>query len=108
MKRKIYTKEMKESILKEIEETGNVAQVSRHHEISVKTLYAWRNQAKHKDWKATSANAVNTRTYIPNAQEFKSLEKENQKLKTVLGEKDLEIAILRDVLKKANPGYRIN
>ena len=108
MERKVYTKEMKESILKEIAETGNVAPVGRHHGISVKTLYAWRKQANHKEWKNTSAKATIMRPYTPNAQEFKILEKENQKLKTVLGEKDLEIAILRDVLKKANPGYRIN
>lgn len=33
----------------------------------------------------------------------KELSKENEKLKTLLGEKDLEIAILRDLIKKKNP-----
>ncbi|WP_374724238.1 hypothetical protein [Calidifontibacillus erzurumensis] len=33
----------------------------------------------------------------------KELAKENEKLKTLLGEKDLEIAILRDLIKKKNP-----
>jgi transposase len=33
----------------------------------------------------------------------KELTKENEKLKTRLGEKDLEIAILRDLIKKKNP-----
>ena len=32
---------------------------------------------------------------------------ENDKLKKILGEKDLEIAILRDLLKKANPQLKI-
>ena len=46
-------------------------------------------------------------TYTPTAQEFKQIENQNGQLKTLLGEKDLEIAILRDVLKKTQPGYRI-
>ncbi len=33
----------------------------------------------------------------------KELSKENERLKTLLGEKDLEIAILRDIIKKKNP-----
>lgn len=108
MERKIYTKEMKEAILKEASEVGNVAQVARRHGISPKNIYNWSRQAKYKNWQATPSEAKNMHAYTPNAQEFKTLENENQKLKVVLGEKDLEIAILRDVLKKANPGYRIN
>ncbi|MBG9564392.1 transposase, partial [Brevibacillus agri] len=37
---------------------------------------------------------------------FRELETENDKLKKLLGEKDLEIAILRDLVKKVNPAYR--
>jgi len=33
------------------------------------------------------------------------MEKENKTLKKLLGEKDLEIAILRDLVKKARPGF---
>ena len=40
---------------------------------------------------------------MPSSKEFKELETENDKLKNILGEKDLEIAILRDLLKKTNP-----
>ena len=46
------------------------------------------------------------------SEEFKNqilneVNQENDKLKKVLGEKDLEIAILRDLLKKANPQLKI-
>ena len=40
---------------------------------------------------------------VPSAKEFREIEVENNKLKNILGEKDLEIAILRDLLKKTNP-----
>lgn len=46
------------------------------------------------------------------SEEFKNqilneVTQENDKLKKILGEKDLEIAILRDLLKKANPQLKI-
>ena len=38
MKGKNYTKEFKESVLNEVRETNNVAQVARRHELSTKTI----------------------------------------------------------------------
>lgn len=106
MRGKIYTKEFRETILQEANETNNIAQVARRYEISPKTIYSWKQQSKHKAWAATAANSKKIITYTPTAQEFKELETQNGQLKTLLGEKDLEIAIIRDVLKKAQPGYR--
>ena len=45
-------------------------------------------------------------SYTPSPGEFRELETENDKLKKLLGEKDLEIATLRDLVKKVNPAYR--
>lgn len=101
------TKEFKEMVLQEANETNDVAQVARRHEISPKTIYCWKKQAQHKAWDATSPSATKIMTYTPTAQEFKQIENQNGQLKSLLGEKDLEIAILRDVLKKTQPGYRI-
>ncbi|MEK5272084.1 hypothetical protein NSR00_15185 [Aeribacillus sp. FSL K6-8394] len=41
-------------------------------------------------------------TVLPDL-DAKELSKENDQLKKLLGEKDLEIAILRDLIKKKNP-----
>lgn len=41
-------------------------------------------------------------TVLPDV-DSKELSKENEKLKIILGEKDLEIAILQDLIKKKNP-----
>jgi len=106
MKGKVYTKEFKEMILQEVNETNDVAQVARRHDLSTKTIYGWRKQSSHKAWDATKPSAKKTSTYTPTAQEFKELEIENGQLKQILGEKDLEIAILRDLIKKSQPGYR--
>ena len=107
MKGKTYTKEFKETVLQEVNETNDIAQVARRHGISPKTIYNWRKQSQHKAWDATAPSATKTMSYTPTAQEFKTLETQNNQLKNLLGEKELEIAILRDVLKKAQPGYRI-
>jgi len=63
-------------------------------------------QAEHKDWKTTDASAKAVSAYVAFPQEFRALEGENRQLKELLGEKDLEIAVLRDLLKKQNPAYR--
>ncbi|QGG47396.1 putative transposase [Heliorestis convoluta] len=44
-------------------------------------------------------------TYVPSPQEFKELENENSQLNKLLDEKDLEVAILKDLLKKRGPGF---
>ena len=41
MKKKQYGEELKELIIKECQETGNVALVARRHEMSPNTIYTW-------------------------------------------------------------------
>lgn len=106
MKGKRYPKEFKDQLIQEALETGDVVQVAKRHEINTKTLYRWISQSKHKAWQHTSNEAKKTAVYVPSHQELKQLEKENDQLKKILGEKDLEIAILRDLIKKKNPGYQ--
>lgn len=106
MKRKRYPKEFKEQLIQEAKEIGSVPQVARRHEISAKTLYRWIKDSTHKAYKETPDNAKKITTYVPSPQEFRDLENENESLKKILGEKDLEISILRDLVKKANPGFR--
>lgn len=107
MKGKRYTKEFKDMILQEANETNDMPQVARRHELSIKTIYRWKTESKYTAWKATEPTAKKTATYTPTAQKFKEIEGQNDQLKKLLGEKDLEIAILRDLLKKSQPGYRI-
>jgi transposase len=41
MKKKQYSDEFKELLIKECQETGNVALVARRHEISANTIHTW-------------------------------------------------------------------
>ncbi|QAY68294.1 transposase [Paenibacillus protaetiae] len=106
MQRRRFTIEFKQQVIHEAKEVGNAAQVARRHNINPKILYRWMEQAEHTDWKATNSSAKAVSAYVPSPQEFRTLEGENKQLKELLGEKDLEIAVLRDLLKKQKPAYR--
>lgn len=105
MKRKRYPKDFKDQLIKEAQETGSALSVAKRHGISEKTLYRWIQESKHKAWEETDGNAKKIAAYIPSPQEFRKIEKENNTLKKLLGEKDLEISILRDLVKKTRPGF---
>lgn len=105
MRRETYPKEFKEQIICEVKEIGNASQVAKRHEIAPSTIHHWLKNANHKAWEMTPGEAKKTVSYIPSSKEFKQLENENIKLKEILGDKDLEIAILRDLVKKTNPAY---
>lgn len=93
MKGKRYSKEFKKQIVKEAKETGNAHLVARKHDLVPGTVTRWVREDKKADGVKKTSDYSEYRTN-------KELEAENEKLKVMLGEKDLEIAILRDLLKK--------
>lgn len=99
MKRNKYSKEFKLQVCKEAIETGNGAIVARRYELSSNMVNRWVKE--YKDGKFDNGNVNEGKEWIP--LETKKLSQENDQLKKLLGEKDLEIAILRDLIKKKNP-----
>lgn len=106
MKRTRYTLEFKQAIVKEVQEVGNAAQVARRYELRSDLVYRWVKQSKHQDFQQTRPEAKKVAVFVPTVDEFRAIEEENDKLKRILGEKDLEIEILRDLEKKVDPTYR--
>lgn len=106
MNRKRYTQEFKLSVVKEALEVGNAAQVARRHDITANLVYRWIKQSKHQEFKQTRLDGKKVAPFTPTLDEYKAIEEENDKLKRILGEKDLEIEILRDLVKKIDPTYR--
>lgn len=100
MKGKSYSEEFISQILKEVEETGNATLVARNHEIPPTTIYSWMKRRKSIS-KVGSARGPKSSSFISSSTN-KEMEKENETLKKLLGEKDLEIAILKDLIKKKN------
>jgi transposase-like protein len=94
MEGKAYSGELKQQILQEVEETGNASLVARNHGIAPTTINGWMKS------KATSGSRGLKASNFNSPNQLKEVEKD--KLKKILGEKDLEIAILNDLLKKTN------
>ena len=65
MKRKRYTQEYKQPVIREAEEAGNASQVPRQNEISPNLLYTWIKQSKHREWKETRPEAKKVAASAP-------------------------------------------
>ena len=93
---------MKMQIVKEAMETGNASIVARRHDIAPSLVARWTRCYKRYGmfYPQGGTNGTNGTGTPP---DYKRMAQENEQLKKLLGEKDLEIAILRDLLKKTNP-----
>lgn len=97
-----YSDEFKEQILKECEDTGNIALVARKHNISPKTIYGWSYAVKRRG--SVKPLPKNQNKRISEAEKrLNDLSNENAQLKKLLGEKELELAVLRDLRDISNP-----
>lgn len=97
-----YSDELKDQIIRECQEVGNVAVVARRHEISSNTIHTWirkyRERGTAKMLKKNGFKDLNTMT-----EQLKKVSTENDQLKRLLAEKELELAILRELRDKTNP-----
>jgi len=100
MTRKQYSPEMKMQIVKEAIETGNASIVARRHDIAPSLVARWTRCYKRYGNFYPQKDVPRSNSSSP---DYKRMAQENEQLKKLLGEKDLEIAILRDLLKKTNP-----
>lgn len=96
MKRIKHSNDFKLQVIKEAQETGKITLVARRYELNPNMVSRWIRE--YKDGKFGGVDVA----VLPDL-DSKELSKENEKLKILLGEKDLEIAILRDLIKKKNP-----
>jgi transposase-like protein len=102
MKRKRYSTEFKAQVVKDAVEVGNASVVARRHGISVSMVSRW---VREQNGSKNPLSMTNIRAQRTNS-DPKSLSTENDKLKKIIGEKELEIEILRDLLKKTNPAFK--
>jgi transposase len=100
MQRKKYSPEFKQQVVKEAMETGNSAVVARRYDLNTNMVARWVQEFK-------NGKHVNSSEASPSfgdlSKENQQLSQENDRLKKILGEKDLEIEILKDLIKKRNP-----
>lgn len=103
MKRRQFTKEEKLQVVKEIVQTGNISVVARRHDIRNSVVGRWFGKYKQRGEAGFNGDvAVPARR---EAAEVRAVASENERLKRLLGEKELENAILKDLLKKTDRGW---
>lgn len=109
MRRKKYSPEFKLKVVKEAIETGNSSLVARNHQLGSSMVSRWVRQYKAVGESNFLAGKTSTQQWSNTPfteKEKKKLAQENDRLKKLLGEKDLEIEILRDLLKKRDPHWQ--
>ena len=84
--KKRFTEEQIIAVLKDQEAGGKTAEVCRRHGISPATFYSWKSKFGGMD--------------VSEARRLRSLEAENARLKKLLAETMLDIAILKEVASK--------
>jgi len=93
--------EEKKQIIKEALETGNSSLVARKYNVTPSVVARWVKENKPDPMKEIINRALKkTPGLSESAKETKQIEEQNFKLKKLIGEKELEIDILRDLLKK--------
>ena len=89
MQRRRFTDDFKQQIIREAKETHNSALVARNHDLSPSLVAKW---VRENDYPMPKGIAL--------TKETKELIKQNNMLKKLLAEKELQNAILQDLLKK--------
>lgn len=102
MAKKQYSVEFIEQVIKETQETNNVALVARRYEISPSTIHTWIKRKRQRGSISTLPKVKDAR-YKTMEKQLKEVSTENDKLKRLIAEKELELAILRELRDKPNP-----
>jgi len=100
--RKDYTQEFKEQILRECQEVGNVAVVARRHNISPNTIHTWGRKVK-KTGSTTPLPTDDVKRIRELEARLEKIGTENDRLKRIVAEKELQITIMEEMRDLKNP-----
>lgn len=92
MKNKQYSDEFKELIIKECQETGNVALVARRHEMSPNTIHTWLMKNR-KNGSVKALPKAKKQREKAMEKRLKEVSTENDRLKRLLADKELKFPI---------------
>jgi transposase-like protein len=101
MKKKQYELNFKKMVVAKGKEIGNMTAVARQHELDPKMVLRWARELNNrKDMDQLDGSSIKQAKFVPTAEDYVELAKENEKLKKLYAEQALERDILKDLLKK--------
>ncbi|NOU91974.1 transposase [Paenibacillus sp. LMG 31456] len=100
MKKKQYDLNFKKMVVAKGKEIGNMTAVARQHELDPKMALRWARELNRKDLDQLDGTSMKHQKFVPTADDYAELMKENEKLKKLYAEQALERDILKDLLKK--------
>lgn len=98
--KRTWSIEQKVAIIKEVE-TGGVVETCRKHGIYATTYYSWKRK-----YDQGGESALYPRFSQQEKNYLKKMEKENLMLKKILAEKELELQIKTELLKKKTQQWK--
>lgn len=103
MAQKKYSIELKEKVIKEALEVGNASEIARKYQLLPNEVCRWVNQ--YRKYGQVGTNRVMSPKWqiIADPEQHKRVIEENVNLKKMLEEKELELAILKDILGQSAP-----
>lgn len=101
MKRKQYSTDFKSQIVREVQETGSAVQVARRHDLATELVYRWVRKWNNEGPKESHSEERNSLPHKPLLEELQALERENLLLKKLVGERELQLELLRNLLKES-------
>ena len=93
MKYKKWTLEKKLEVLSASEDSG-IVETCRKYGVSTGTFYSWRKKFEHRGEAGLKV------TYDTKSKELKAAEEENRVLRKLLGDREIELEVQRELLKK--------
>lgn len=103
--RKKIKEETKLRIVKEVISGVKVGVLARLHDLHPETIRTWVREYRDS---IPPEEVPLTEEHLEELQRLQDVEERYEKAMKVLGEKELEIEILRELLKKKNPAYQRN
>jgi transposase len=97
-----YSDEFKQQILEECRQIGNASLVARRHQISKSTVHGWM-RAEGKRGSTEPLPRDEQKRLKEVEKRLGKLSQENDQLKRLVAEKELELAVLRDLRDSVNP-----
>jgi transposase-like protein len=102
---KRLTKEMRLKIVKEVLAGIKVGVLSRMYDIHPETIRGWIKELRDE---IPAEKLLVADEYLEELRRLQEIEEKYEKAMKVLGEKELENEILRELIKKRNPAYLNN